>query len=48
MAKWKTLTISCKVADLLDRLKEEYGINKGFAVEKALEEKYGKMLEEKK
>lgn len=48
MAKWTTLTISCKSSELLDKLKEEYGISKGFAVEKALEEKYSEMLKEKK
>ena len=47
MAKWKSVTISNEVSELLDKLKEEYGINKSKAVEKALIEKYGKMLEEK-
>lgn len=48
MTKWTTLTISSEISEMLDRLKKEYGINKGFAVEKALEEKYGEMLKEKK
>lgn len=46
--KYRTVTISCKIGELLDKLNEEYGIVRGRAIEKALEEKYGEMLKEKK
>ena len=38
MSKWRTLSISCKASELLDRIKEETGANKAFIIEKATEE----------
>lgn len=44
---YKCIAISCKAKDLVDRIAEAYGYNKGAFVEKLIEKAYNEMIEQK-
>ena len=42
---YRTVAISCKAKDLLDRIADTYGFNKGMYIEKLIEKAYRELLE---
>lgn len=41
---YRSIAVSCKAKDLLDKIAETYAINRGAFVEKLIEKEYEKMI----
>jgi hypothetical protein len=42
---YRTVAISCKAKDLLDRIADTYAVNRGMFIEKLIEKAYKDMVE---
>lgn len=45
MKVYRTVAISCKAKDLLDKIADVYAVNRGMFVEKLIEKAYKDMIE---